>query len=392
MHKHKLIRVTTLPISMEKLLENQLDFMQSYFEITAISCSESEGTSLKKYCQNVGIKTFPIEFTRSITPLKDLKAILKLYNFLKKEKPEIIHSHTPKAGMVSMIAAKLAKVPIRLHTVAGLPLEESRGIKKTLLKTVEKITYAAATKVLPNSNGLKQTLLEFNLCPEKKINIIGKGSSNGINTDYFDPEKISEIEVTNLKNELGFTGDETILIYIGRLVKDKGVNELITTFDSISKSHPNCRLLLLGYYEQERDPLNEDTLRMIKENPSIIERGFIKDIRPYLLFSSFLVFPSYREGFPNVVLQAAAMQLPAIVTDINGCNEIIQNNYNGLIIPKKNSEALEEAIQYLIENKSVLKNMKSSSRNFVVENFSREIIWNELLNMYTSEIKQIHEK
>ena len=366
--------------------------MKSHFDITAIACRESEGTYLEKYGQEVGMKTVPIEFTRAITPIQDVKAILKLYKFLKKEQPEIIHSHTPKAGMVSMIAAKLAKVPIRIHTVAGLPLEEATGMRKILLKSIEKITYAAATKVLPNSNGLKQTLLEFNLCPEKKINIIGKGSSNGINTDYFDPEKISELEVTNLKNELGLTGDETILIYIGRLVKDKGVNELITTFDSISKSHPKCRLLLLGYYEQERDPLNEDTLRIIKENTAILERGFIRDIRPYLLLSSFLVFPSYREGFPNVVLQAAAMQLPAIVTDINGCNEIIQNNYNGLIIPKKNSEALEEAIQYLIENKSVLKNMKSSSRNFVVENFSREIIWNELLNMYTSEIKQIHEK
>ncbi len=389
---HKLIRVTTLPISMEKLLENQLEFMKSHFDITAIACSESEGTYLEEYGREVGMKTHTIEFTRAITPIQDLKTILKLYKFLKKEKPEIIHSHTPKAGMVSMIAAKLARVPIRIHTVAGLPLEEATGMKKILLKSIEKITYAAATKVLPNSNGLKQTLLEFNLCPEKKINIIGKGSSNGINTDYFDPEKISQGEVNNLKSELGLTGDETILIYIGRLVKDKGVNELITTFDSISKSHPNCRLLLLGYYEQERDPLNEDTVRVINKNNAIIELGFIKDIRPYLLLSSFLVFPSYREGFPNVVLQAAAMQLPAIVTDINGCNEIIQNNNNGLLIPKKNSEALKEAMLHLIENKSVRETMKLSTRKFIQENFSREIIWNELLKMYTSEIKRIHEK
>jgi glycosyltransferase involved in cell wall biosynthesis len=389
---HKLIRVTTLPISMEKLLENQLEFMKSYFEITAIACSESEGTYLEEYGREVGIKTHTIEFTRAITPIQDLKTILKLYKFLKKKKPEIIHSHTPKAGMVSMIAAKLARVPIRIHTVAGLPLEEATGMKKILLKSIEKITYAAATKVLPNSNGLKQTLLEFNLCPEKKINIIGKGSSNGINTTYFDPEKIAEEDINNLKKELGFKGDETILIYIGRLVKDKGVNELITTFDAISRTHKNCRLLLLGYYEQDRDPLEDKTIQLIKQNPSIIERGFIKDIRPYLLLSSFLVFPSYREGFPNVVLQAAAMQLPAIVTDINGCNEIIQNNCNGVIIPKKNSKALREAMLHLIENKSILENMRLSTRNFILENFSREIIWNELLNMYTSEIKRNHEK
>jgi glycosyltransferase involved in cell wall biosynthesis len=389
---HKLIRVTTLPISMEKLLENQLEFMKSHFDITAISRSESEGTYLEEYGKEVGMKTLPIEFTRAITPIQDVKSILKLYKYLKKEKPEIIHSHTPKAGMVSMIAAKLAGVPIRLHTVAGLPLEEAKGMKKVLLKSIEKITYAAATKVLPNSKGLKKTLLEFNLCQEKKINIIGKGSSNGINTTYFNPEKIAEKDINNLKKELGFKGDETILIYIGRLVKDKGVNELITTFDAISRTHKNCRLLLLGYYEQDRDPLNEETVRIIKENPTIIERGFIKDIRPYLLLSSFLVFPSYREGFPNVVLQAAAMQLPAIVTDINGCNEIIQNNNNGLIIPKKNKEALKDAILYLIENKSVLENMKLSTRNFIQENFAREIIWNELLNMYTSEIKRNHEK
>lgn len=389
---HKLIRVTTLPISMEKLLENQLDFMKSHFDITAIACSESEGTFLEKYGQQVGMKTFPIEFTRAITPFQDLKAILKLYKFLKKEQPTIIHSHTPKAGMVSMIAAKLAKVPIRLHTVAGLPLEEANGFKKLLLKTIEKVTYAAATKVLPNSTGLKDSLLQLNLCRESKIKMIGKGSSNGINTSYFDPKIIDVNEVENLKKELGLNGEETILIYIGRLVKDKGVNELINSFDDISKSNPSCRLLLLGYYEQERDPLEENTLRIINENPAIIERGFIKDIRPYLMLSSLLVFPSYREGFPNVVLQAAAMQLPAIVTDINGCNEIIQNNHNGLVIPKKNLEALKEAILYLIKNKSVLDDMKLSTRNFIQDNFNRGIIWKELLNMYTSEIKTYHEK
>lgn len=389
---HKLIRVTTLPISMEKLLENQLEFMKSHFEITAIACSESEGTNLEEYGKKVGMKTFSIEFTRSITPFQDIKTLLKLYKFLKKEKPQIIHSHTPKAGMVSMIAAKLARVPIRIHTVAGLPLEEATGMKKVLLKSIEKITYAAATRVLPNSNGLKNKLLEFNLCSEKKMKIIGKGSSNGINTTYFDPEKIAAEDINNLKKELGFKGDETILIYIGRLVKDKGVNELITTFDAISRTNKNCRLLLLGYYEQDRDPLEDKTIQLIKQNPSIIELGFIKDIRPYLLLSSFLVFPSYREGFPNVVLQAAAMQLPAIVTDINGCNEIIQNNYNGLIIPKKNPEALKEAILYLIDNKTVLEKMKLSTRNFIQENFDREIIWNELLNLYTSEMNRNHEK
>ena len=181
----KIIRVATHLGSLENLLRGQLRFMSNYYKIIGVGSKgelENNNTVVDKLANNEGVDVVPLEMTREITPFKDLKALYQLYKLFKKEKPFIVHSHTPKAGTLSMIAAKMAKVPHRLHTVAGLPLIEASGVKRKILNYVEKITYSSATKVYPNSKGLKDFIIDSGFTTSKKLKVIGFGSSNGIDT------------------------------------------------------------------------------------------------------------------------------------------------------------------------------------------------------------------
>ena len=375
----KLIRITTVPISLEKLLEGQLAFMKEHFEVVAIS---AEKERLEAYGRNEGIRVFPLELTRIITPIKDLVAVYKLYKFLKKEKPSIVHTHTPKAGIVGMMAAWFAGVPNRLHTVAGLPLMEATGIKRKILNFVEKLTYGFATKVYPNSKGLYDFIISEKFTKTYKLSIIGNGSSNGIDTDYFDPNLYSETDRTSLRDKLNIPQNNFLFIFVGRLVKDKGINELVTAFLKLSKSHKKSSLLLVGPFENDLDPLLPETLIAIEKTPNIYSIGFQNDVRPYFSIADALVFPSYREGFPNVVMQAGAMGLPSIVTDINGCNEIIQNGINGLTIQPKNKEMLYKGMENLVINPFLYSNLKTHTRKMIVEKYNRREVWNGIIKEY----------
>lgn len=377
--KQKIIRITTVPISLEKLLSGQLQFMSSFYKVIAVSAQKE---NLERLGKNQGIDVFFLEMTRKITPLKDVLAVIKLYFFLKKTRPFIVHSHTPKAGIVGMLAAKLAGVPHRLHTVAGLPLLEVTGLKRRVLDAVEKFTYSCATMVYPNSLGLKKIILDNNYCDSKKLKVLANGSSNGIDTSYFNPELYSDEQNLKLKNELGIQADDFVFIFVGRLVKDKGINEMVAAFEHVQKENTKVKLLLIGDYENDLDPLNSQTVESINNNPSIIAAGFKNDVRPYLAIANVLVFPSYREGFPNVVMQAGAMGLPSIVSDINGCNEIIIDQENGLIIPVKDEMAIFLAMKKVVSNSSLTSTMISNSRQMIVSRYEQKVVWEAILSEY----------
>ena len=375
----KLVRITTVPISLEKLLEGQLGFMKAYFEVVAIS---AEKEKLEAYGKKEGVRVFPLELTRKITPIKDIAAVFKLYRFLKKEKPSIVHTHTPKAGIVGMTAAWFAGVPNRLHTVAGMPLMEASGFKRKVLNFVEKLTYRFATEVYPNSKGLYDFIIAENFTKASKLSIIGNGSSNGIDTKYFDPVSYSENDKISLRDKLKIPQGHFLYIFVGRLVKDKGINELITAFSKLSDSNNTISLLLVGPFENDLDPLLPETLSTIEKHPNIYTVGYQSDVRPYFSIADALIFPSYREGFPNVVMQAGAMGLPSIVTDINGCNEIIAHGKNGLIIPSKDTQALYNSIKQLSTKPSLFANLKANSREMITSRYERQQVWDALLFEY----------
>lgn len=390
----KLLRITTVPISLNKLLGRQLTFMNRHFEVTAVSAHEKE---LKEVAARYGVKHAHVEMTREISPLQDLKSLWAFYRLCKKEKPQIVHSHTPKAGIVGMLGAKLAGVPIRLHTVAGLPLMEASGNKRKLLNFVERLTYSCATKVYPNSQGLYEFILKERFTSSNKLKVIANGSSNGIDTSHFSPAAIEERSAAQLKDELGISSEDFVFIFVGRLVGDKGINELITAFSKISKSADqqisnSCKILLVGPLEAKLDPLLPETLNQIENNPDIISVGFQQDVRPYFALADALVFPSYREGFPNVVLQAGAMELPAIVSDINGCNEIITDGTNGLIVPPKNAGALQRAMADLAGNPTLHQHLRSHARSLITSRYEQQVVWDALLGEYNQLIDEYKKK
>lgn len=390
----KLIRITTIPLSLDKLLGEQLTYVNQFYEVTAISADRKE---LERIAAKYGVKNHHVEMTRTISPFKDVVAVWQLYHFLRKAKPAMIHSHTPKAGIIAMMAGWLAGVPHRLHTVAGLPLLERAGPKRKLLNHIEKLTYRLATKVYPNSFELQKIIVQANFCVPEKMKVIGQGSSNGIDTDHFSPIQISIAKQDELRAQLGLSKDDFVFIFVGRLVKDKGITELITAFKNLqsviarkndeaapNNKHPTActpKLLLVGPLEQHLDPLCSETLQEIENNPDIFSVGFQEEVRPYFALSNALVFPSYREGFPNVVLQSLAMELPAIVTDINGCNEIITHQQNGLIVPVKDTKALEQAMEELIINSALYQRLKNTARKSIAP-YEQQKVWNALLEEY----------
>lgn len=383
----KIIRVATHSGSLGKLLQGQLRFMSAHYEMIGIgSCGDiTDGeTVIDVLARKENVRVIPVEMTRKITPLKDLKAVYQLYKIFKKEKPFIVHSHTPKAGTLAMLAAKMAKVPHRLHTVAGLPLVEATGIKRGLLNFVERMTYACATKVYPNSFGLKDIILKNAFTDSKKLKVIGKGSSNGIDTSHFTPAFYTDIEKGTLRKELRIKPSDFVYTFLGRIVKDKGINELVKAFKNIQKTHAHAILLLVGYYDQATAQLVAETEHEIKNNKNIILVEWQEDVRPFLAISNVLTFPSYREGFPNTVLQASAMQVPSIVSDINGCNEIVQEGVNGSIIPVKNVEALQKSMQQLLVDTAYYTQLTKNARAPICEKYERKYIWESLLQEYKS--------
>lgn len=376
---HKLIRITTVPLSLEKLLEGQLNFMQNHYQVIAVASNREK---LKKWGIDIGVDTYAVEMTREITPQKDLASLWKLYRYFRKEKPLIVHTHTPKAGVAGMLAAKMAGVPIRLHTVAGLPLLETSGFTRTILEAVEKLTFSCATKVYPNSRRIHEYLVEEEFASEEKFKVIGKGSSNGIDTSYFDPSSYSKENNKKMRAALGIPENDVVFVFVGRLVRDKGINELVEAFEQLHMRNSEISLLLVGPFEQELDPVKETTLEKIRVHEKIVEVGYQDDVRPYLACSDILAFPSYREGFPNVVMQAGAMNLPAIVTDINGCNEIITDNKNGMIIPVRDANALFNAMEVLVQDPVKRELMSAEARPVITGHYERHVLWEALLAEY----------
>lgn len=374
----KLIRVATIPISLSGLLKGQLRFMSHYYEVVGVA---SGGAILEKVEKEEGIHVVPVEMSRRIEPLKDLKSLIKLYLVFKKEQPHIVHSLTPKAGLLSMIAAYFAKVPIRMHTFTGLIFPSKTGGYQKLLIAMDKLLCACATHVYPEGNGVKMDLLKYSIT-SKPLRVIGNGNINGVDMDFFDPKAYPNHEKGSIRAKFGLNEEDFIFLFVGRMVRDKGVNEMIRAFRNIAKTHANVKLLLVGPFEEKLDPLDKETMQEIKSSQNIICFGWQDDVRPFFAISNCFLLPSYREGFPNSLLQAGAMEVYSIATDISGCNEIILNGENGTIIPPKDSLALENAMIHILENREELYKNATRFRTSIEERFERRFVWNETLKEY----------
>lgn len=380
-------------MSLNILLKGQLRYLNQFYSVTAIS---GEGTDMQAVKQREKVKINSIEMAREISPLQDLRSLYSLYRYFKQEKPDIIHSITPKAGLLSMIAGKLAGVPIRMHTFTGLIFPTRSGLMQKVLIQMDRLLCSCATHIYPEGQGVKKDLIAYQIT-SKPLNVIANGNVNGIDTAYFDRNHFSKETLKELRSSLGIQPDDFVFIFVGRLVGDKGLNELVTAFKNLASTSPNDRrhcedegrsnlkaakLLLVGPLETALDPLQPSTLAEIEHNENMISVGYQEDVRPYFALADALVFPSYREGFPNVVLQAGAMELPAIVSNINGCNEIIIEGENGLIIPVKSRTGLQEAMLKLANDQPLYDHLKRNARSRIVKNYEQAVVWQAILEEY----------
>lgn len=376
---NKLIRVGTSAGSLD-FLEGQLSYYSRYYEVVAVA---SGAEKLREIGEREGVRTYEVKMARPISLWQDFKSLLAMTILFAKEKPLIVHSMTPKAGLVSMMAAWLTRVPVRIHTYTGLIFPTSTGFKQKVLILMDLILCLCATRIIPEGQGVKNDLISYRIT-KKPLEVLLNGSIKGLDEAKFDPLLYSETERKNIRTSYGIQENDFVFIFIGRINRDKGINELIKAFRSLRKDRPS-KLLLVGPTENDQNPILPETATEIAKGEGIISVGSQKDVRPFYAISDALVFPSYREGFPNVPLEAGAMGLPCIVTNINGSNEIIIDGENGTIIPARDSEALLDAMQRFLDEPEYVREMAGKSRQLITSRYNQKAIWEATLALYHEE-------
>lgn len=339
----------------------------------------SPGPELDSLSRDEGFECFALPMERHISPWRDLCSLVKMVRLMRRLRPQIVHSMTPKAGLICMAAAWLTGVPVRIHTFTGLIWPTATGFKRRLLMFTDRLTCAFASHIIPEGEGVKADLIAGHIT-RKPLKVLGFGNVRGVDLQVFDPERLS-VE----KDPATFT-----FLFVGRIVGDKGINELVTAFTAIHSLHPNARLRLVGKLESDLDPLAPDTLSAIQSNPAIEAVGpmYSDDLIKQYAQADCFVMPSYREGFPNTVLEAGAMGLPSIVTDINGSREIITNGHNGLIVPPRNATALQSAMLQLLTDADARHHMASNARPLIQQRFEKNFVQSCLIKFYQEIINQ----
>ncbi|MFW0696456.1 glycosyltransferase family 4 protein [Aliarcobacter butzleri] len=370
----KLIIITTVPMSLATLVKGQAKYLSSYFDVKLVTSFSEKNQEISK-AEGVELKS--IDMTRQITIIKDLRALIELYKYFKNQKPDIVYTFTPKAGLLGMMASFLSRVPVRIHNIVGMPLMEATGKKFILLKFIERLTYFFSTNLFCNSFGLKKFINE-NLT-KKDVKVIAQGSINGVDTEFFKNTKTLD-EKELIRDKFKIDKKDFVITFVGRIVKDKGINELIEAFVNLSKKHNNLKLFLVGDYEEHLNPIKNENKILIDSLDSIITVGFQNDIRDFLSITDLFVLPSYREGLPNSLIEAGSFGIPLLATNINGCNEIIDDGITGILIEKKSVKNLEEGIDKLIEDKELYSSIKLKVRDRIIEKYERKFFWNELKN------------
>lgn len=367
---------TTVPDTLATILKGQPRYLATHFNVALAS---SPGEFVSHVALNEGLEIHTVPMSRGINPVSDLVSVVRMVRLLRKVQPKLVHSYTPKAGLVMMLAAYLCRVPVRVHTFTGLIFPTSRGFKQKLLIWIDRLICACATHIVPEGLGVKKDLEAYRIT-SKPLHVIGHGNIAGVETAYFSPMATGVGDAASeLKTKLGIPDDAFVFCFVGRLNRDKGLVELMQAFSVLPGS---AHLVLVGGLDHSA-PIDQATLTAIESNPRVHQMGFLSDIRPVLYLADILVLPSYREGFPNVVLQAGAMELPVIATDINGCNEVIEPEFNGWLVPPRDAQNLATAMKQAMQTPADVRlEMGKRARSRIQERFERQQHWERMVEFY----------
>ena len=360
------------------------------FEIKIICTDGPEVQSVK---ESEGCSVFTIPFSRKISLKTDIVTIYRLVLLLRRIKPHIVHTHTSKAGLIGMLSAFLTRCPIRIHSVPGLQMMESKGFRRLILNLSERLTYFLSDVVCPNSNSLKEYILSHKMCSSEKIRIIGCGSSSGVNLDKYSMHLKKTSTRKRIRERFCIDDNGIVLAFVGRISKEKGIHELVESFINLSKRYSNLYVLLIGKYDDigEYDSINDgidnETRNILNNNTRLNITGWVEDVENYLAASDIVVHPSYREGFSNALLQAGSMGLPSVTTNVSGCIDVIKDGETGLIVSPKDSAALEEALELLILGEGKRMELGLNAYHHVAANFASNIVWEDTARFYTDMLK-----
>lgn len=377
-----ILHVVNISFVIPFFLGKQLNWFTNKGHQEYIVCSPSD--ELEKLSQQYNFQYKPIEVLRKISIVKDLKAVYGTFCYIRQIKANVVTGHTPKGGLIAMLAAYFARVPIRIYFRHGLVYETSIGIKRSLLMNMDRLASRLATKIVCVSRSVAHRSLEDSLNPEYKQIILANGTCNGTDVERFCKEKIDVDSLMIFKKNLGINDDDFVIGFTGRLVRDKGVVELVKAYQKLKEKYLNIRLMLVGMLEM-RDALSDDVVKTIIEDKGIIYTGYVANstIEQYYALMDVFVLPSYREGFPTSVLEASAMEIPVITTRVTGCCDSILEGETGIFVNHE-ADQIEDAVIRLYSNQSLRKHMGERGREFVMSYFRQELIWNEIEKLYAN--------
>lgn len=375
----KIIRTATVPLSLDIFCRGLLRELSEEYQIVVVSSPLPE---LDSIARREGVRTLAVPMQRKIAPLRDLASLIRLALVFRKEKPDMVHSITPKAGLLSMVAAWLTRVPVRVHTFTGLVFPYVKGVKRPLLWFTDHLTAACATHVIPEGEGVKNDLLSH-MVTHKSLKVLGNGNMRGVDLSYYQRTADVLEKASALRSQFGISGSDFVFLFVGRLDYDKGIDELLRAFNRLTNEGAAAHLLLAGAEDPDGKPLMESTRQLMAVSPNVhVSDGWLEDVRPWYAAADALVHPSYREGFPNVVIEAGAMELASIVTDINGSREIIREDENGVIIRSHDEAALYEAMKAFIQHPDKVYRMASLARAQVADRYEQSYVRQCLKNFY----------
>ncbi len=379
----RVTHVTTVPASL-RFLRGQADFARARgFELRAVS---SPGPELDAFAEHERVDVYAVEMARRITPLADLLTLARLVAHFRATRPDIVHSHTPKGGLLGTLAATLARVPVRIYHMRGLPLMGATGMRRRLLISTEKVSCALAHEVFCVSHSLRRAALDLGLAPAERIRVLAGGSGQGVDTDRrFCPARLGADAGPTARAKLGWPAEAVVFGFVGRIVRDKGIHELARAWALVRDSLPEARLLLIGPVEPH-DPVDPELWSALERDARVQTIGFTEDTAPLYAAMDVVVLPSYREGFPNVPLEAASMRKPVIATRVPGCVDAVLEDVTGLLVAPRDHAALATAMLRYGRDPSLREAHGDAGRARALRAFRREVIWQAIVSRYRAHV------
>ena len=374
-----LAHVTTVPESLWRFLGGQIGFMKDHgFQVQAVS---SPGEWLDKFVTREQVAVHAVEMPRRITPWKDCLALARLWRVLRTIRPHIVHSHTPKGGMLGMMAAWLARVPVRVYHIRGLPLMTAKGPKRLALWCTEKTSCWLAHQVFCISHSMAREAVRLRLCPAEKIRVLGSGG-NGVDAQQkYNPERLDAKTRQHIRVTHGIPEDAQVVSFMGRIVRDKDEVELADAWEMLRERFPSLHLVLMGVFEPQ-DPVPEEVETLFRTDPRIHLTGYVDGVSAYYAVTDVCVLPTYREGLPATLLEAAAMEVPVVATRIPSCVDAVVDGVTGMLVRPRDAGALAHAVAAYLINPELRRRHGRAARQRILDEFRPDVIWQSLYGEY----------